>query len=326
MKFLLVRFSAIGDCVMAAQAATSVRRACPDAFIAWAVESRCAAVVSSRSSPPNPLSPGAGEGELVDLRYEFPRDRWRSSRWSPVTWWDSLRTYSGLRKHRFDFGLDLQGHSKTALCLYLAKPKRRLAAQATDSLAKRLNPVAAGDPGSMHVVEWNHLVLSQLGDFPAIDRPMMPSLESERARVIPLLGPTPDRIATISTGAGALDKQWLIERWMSVGEALEERGFAVSYLGGPTDPHPSQGGDLVGRLPLNETMAAVKASAIHLCSDTGTGHIAAAYGVPVVSVFGPTDPARYRPWTDRGRVLRNGRETSGTSVEDVLAAVDSLLA
>src|SRR5687768_4363933 len=110
MKFLLVRFSAIGDSVMAAHAATSVRQAHPDAFLAWAIEARCAAVADTT--------------KLLDLRHEFPREKWKKQAWSPTTWWDTMRTYTKLRGHRFDLGVDLQGHSKTALCLYLAKPKK----------------------------------------------------------------------------------------------------------------------------------------------------------------------------------------------------------
>jgi ADP-heptose:LPS heptosyltransferase len=304
---------------MAAHAVTSVRQAYPNAFLTWAIESRCAPVVDTE--------------KLVSLRHEFPRDQWRSQAWSPATWWNTLRTYGGLRKHGFDFGVDLQGHSKTALCLYLAKPKKRIASAATDSLAKRLNPVVEGDALSkgMHVVEWNLHVLRQLGDFPEVSRPIMPPLLDERRKVAQLLqseiGNPKSEIVTISTGAGARDKQWPIERWVAVGDALKARGFSVYFLGGPPDPLPEVAAEnnLVGKLPLAETMAAVAMSRLHLAGDTGTAHIAAAYGVPVVSVFGPTHPPMYRPYTDRGILLRNGKETTGVEVPQVIEAATTLL-
>jgi ADP-heptose:LPS heptosyltransferase len=67
-------------------------------------------------------------------------------------------------------------------------------------------------------------------------------------------------------------------------------------------------------------MAAVALSSVHLAADTGTGHIAAAYGTPVVSVFGPTQPQNYRPYTDRGIVLRGPEDTTNVPPDDVLAA------
>lgn len=298
-----MRFSAIGDCVMAAHAATSVRKAYPDAFLVWAIEKRCAAVADTST--------------LLSMRYEFNREEWRTTRWSPRTWWASLSTYGKLRKCQFDLGLDLQGHSKTALCLYLAKPKRRLAAQATDIFARSLNPRAHGDPSSMHVVEWNYHVLRQLLDAPQVLRPFMPNLDPKNV----------SNLVTISTGAGAKDKEWPVESWQKVGESLREQGFHVVFLGGPGDPVPHWPDDQVwvGKLALTETMSWIASSRLHLAADTGSGHIAAAYDVPVVSVFGPTDPNRYRPYTKGGTVLRAGPSTADVKPADVVQAALDLL-
>ena len=70
-RFLLVRFSAIGDCVLSAWAATAIRHKYPEAYLCWAVESRCAAVVDRQ--------------RLVTRVCEMPRDRWKKARWSPKT-------------------------------------------------------------------------------------------------------------------------------------------------------------------------------------------------------------------------------------------------
>src|SRR5687768_359866 len=122
MKFLMVKFGGIGDCVLTAHAATSVRIAHPDAFIAWALEDRFLPVLSVRDATES------AEG-LVDLPYKIPRLIWKERPWSPLTWWAIIRHYSRLRRHRFDMGADMRGHSKTALCLYLAKPRKRIAAR-----------------------------------------------------------------------------------------------------------------------------------------------------------------------------------------------------
>jgi ADP-heptose:LPS heptosyltransferase len=69
----------------------------------------------------------------------------------------------------------------------------------------------------------------------------------------------------------------------------------------------------------------VAASELHLAGDTGTGHMAAAYGVPVVSVFGHMEPVKYRPYTDAGVVLRNGTEAANVSAEELLTAARELI-
>ena len=300
-SFLFVRFSAIGDCVMSAYIATAIRSERPSAKLVWAVESRCAPVVDTHS--------------LVNERVEFPRDVWRKRRLSPRTWNEQLRQFGVLRKMKFDFGLDLQGHSKTAICLRIAKPRQRISAFATDGLARRLNPLAPGDPDAVHRVERMAHTANQFGDFPIPKLPIMPGL----GRIS-----TAKPLITIATGAGARIKQY--PHWNVVAEALLQRGFEVMFLGAGPDPRFSVPGtiDQVAKFTLAETMSAVASSTVHLAADTGTGHIAAAYGVPFVSVFGPTDPSLYRPYSEKGVVLRASRDPGDVTPDQILDEVSKL--
>src|SRR5207245_580918 len=56
---------------------------------------------------------------------------------------------------------------------------------------------------------------------------------------------------------------------------------------------PFRAVDLTGRLSLRETVALLSQLDLFLSPDTGTMHAACAVGTPSVSVFGPSDPARY---------------------------------
>lgn len=303
-RLLLLRFSAIGDCVMAAWTASSFRAAYPRGVLCWTVESRCAPVVDT--------------SQLVNELWEIPRDRWKKHRWSPATWREQVLRYTGLRKLNFDFGLDLQGHSKTALCLRLASPKQRLAGRATDGLARRLNPTL-DRPAGVHTVDWQRSLLTKLGlEAPEVS-PIMPVKHN-------VLGE--GRWATIAVSAGHPSKALPAETWREVARGLIDKSFQVAFLGGPTDTpiHESGTLDLVGKLPLTDTMSAVAQSAIHFAADTGTGHMAAAYGVPVVSVFGPTDPDEFRPYAgEKGRVLTGGVQVTPDQIvregEELLEAL-----
>ncbi len=296
---------------MAAWAATAIRWAEPEGALCWAIESRCAAVTDTR--------------EVLTSRLEFDRDRWKSRRWSPATWRDQLRTYLAIRKQRFDFGFDLQGHSKTALCLRLAAPARRISVEGTDALARNLNPSAGPRPAGLHIVEWNHRVLNMLGEFELPERPTMPWHEagwSETRKLLPQGKP----LCSIATSAGAKDKTYPIELWRDVAARMIASGWNVVALGSTSDPVLGVEGavDLVGKLPLASTMMVVASSQALLAADTGAWHIAAAYDVPVVSIFGPTDPAVYRPFTSDGIVLKGARSTSEVDPEDVVSAAGSL--
>jgi len=308
-SFLVVRFSAIGDCVMASYVATAIRNAKPDATIVWAVETRCMAVLN--------------KDRLLNEVVDFPRDRWRKQRWSPTMWRDQLATFSRLRRMRLDYGMDLQGHSKTAICLRIACPNRRIAAFATDGMARRLNPLAPGDPDAKHRVERMLDTSRAFGDFQMPARPLMP----QPVEVSDILGNGDGPLVSIATGAGQTYKQYPSGQWEEVSKRLLARGFRLALVGASVDPRLNVPGavDLVGKLPLEQTMAVVARSRLHLCADTGTGHIAAAYGVPFVSVFGPTDPRLFRPYSDVGVFLRATDRPSEVEPAQILAAAEGLL-
>jgi ADP-heptose:LPS heptosyltransferase len=176
-----------------------------------------------------------------------------------------------------------------------------------------------GDPPpDAHTVEWNHQVLKTFGDFVLPERPLMPIFDS-----VPQ-----ENLVTISVSAGQSDKAYPAEHWGVVAEALVKDGHRVAFLGGPTDTPILVDGaeDFVGKLGLERTMEMVAGSQLHLAGDTGTGHMAAAYGVPVVSVFGPTDPDIYRPFTADGAVLREGRRTADVKPQQVLQSAREMLA
>jgi len=143
--------------------------------------------------------------------------------------------------------------------------------------------------------------------------PTLPELESNgswrSSRLgVALEGRSRLGLVTIAVGTGPPKKVY--HRWGDVARSLMERGLRVAFVGGPGEIAPDVEGvqNLVGRLSLPETMQWIAASRVHLAADTGSGHIAAAYGVPVVSVFGWTDPDVYRPYGDRVTVLDAGKD------------------
>lgn len=297
---------------MSVPVAAAIREKYPEGFIVWATEPRCAPVIDT--------------DRLVSQISLFPRDDWEARRWSPASWRDQLVQYLSLRKHRFDIGIDLQGQAKTALCLKLAKPKRRLAVKSHDVLSAKLNPVLEVPRGDMHVVEHGMLGLSRLGDFPQEIRFVMPELRKEMSEVAAMLDR--DRgLVTITVSAGGPKKVYPLEMWEEVAAALLQKGLQVAFLGGPGDPSSKLSGslDFVGKLTLAQTMAAVRLSRVHLAADTGTGHIAAAYKVPVVSVFGRTPPKAFRPYTAKGIVLDGMGSPANITPAQLLDAAHSMM-
>lgn len=62
--------------------------------------------------------------------------------------------------------------------------------------------------------------------------------------------------------------------------------------------------DMTGRTRLIEAAALIARATAFVGNDSGLGHVAAALGCPTVTVFGPGQPQRYRPWGERVRLVR----------------------
>ncbi|MDA8339574.1 MAG: hypothetical protein M0Z70_09780, partial [Nitrospiraceae bacterium] len=78
---------------------------------------------------------------------------------------------------------------------------------------------------------------------------------------------------------------------------------------------------------LKELIAALSLADIVVCCDGGAMHIAAALGKPIVTIWGSTDPNRWKPWGVRHVILQGeSKRAENISAQAVLDAVEKLLA
>jgi heptosyltransferase-2 len=109
-------------------------------------------------------------------------------------------------------------------------------------------------------------------------------------------------------------KRWLPERYAAVGDTLARRaGARIAILGGAAERPLGQAiagamrapaRVLTGETTLTEMAGVLSRLALLVTNDSGPMHVAAALGVPVVAVFGPTDPRETGPVGDGHRVVR----------------------
>lgn len=115
----------------------------------------------------------------------------------------------------------------------------------------------------------------------------------------------------IHAGAGAMVKQWPVEHWAAVAEALwEARGVGIVLTGGPSEAELTQGVaarlagptiDLAGRTSLGQLAALFGECALALGSDSGPLHLAVAAGAKTITLYGPVPATKFGPWGDPER-------------------------
>lgn len=144
---------------------------------------------------------------------------------------------------------------------------------------------------------------------------------SAAAHVTELLAPLPTGRPRVflAMRSTAKEKHWPADRWaVVVSRLVSERGCELVLCGSPADAPAHDAlretvGPLVARhihdlsaqVPLRETGALLARMDLCLGVDTGLVHVAASHDVPVVVLFGPTDPNRWSPWTPRATVVRS---------------------
>ncbi|WP_439691533.1 glycosyltransferase family 9 protein [Curtobacterium sp. SP.BCo] len=154
--------------------------------------------------------------------------------------------------------------------------------------------------------------------------------------------------AVVHVGAFHGARHWPTDRFAEVAVGLRARGFDVVLTGGTDDVERAgavadaaglaPGAVLAGSLELQEFAGVIAAARLVVTADTGAAHLASAYGIPSVVVFGPAPPEAWGPpssgphvvLTDaslrRGDVFAEDPDPALLAVQaaDVLAAVDGL--
>jgi heptosyltransferase-1 len=320
-RLLIVRLSAMGDVIHTLPAVHLLRRAFPHAFIGWLIEERWAELLcapgSSRRGPRSPLRP------LVDEVHSVSLKAWGRSPFSMATLQRAVTVWNDVRDARYDAVVDLQGAIRSAVLARLSGARAVFGAaeprESPASLWYTRKVVTRG----RHVIEQNLSVAEALvgsemrhpAEDVTCDLPHDPVTE---ARIEEELAQLHVRdFAILNPGAGWGAKRWPAERYGEVARRLAEVGICplVNYGPGEEDlfravlaasggrARPMQGS-------VTELIALTRRARIFIGGDTGPLHLAAALRVPVVAIFGPTDPARNGPHGTRSVVLRSAESVT----------------
>src|SRR5580765_6868713 len=231
-----------------------------------------------------------------------------------------------LRRQGFDLAVLFQNAFEAAFLTFLAGVPRRYG-YATDGRSLLLSDsVAAPDRRTLvHQVRYYWDLLKPLGltgDPPAPELIVFPEEEEAMAGRFAKGGLTAtDIVVGINPGStygGA--KRWLPERFAEVTDRLsrtihESPGKQVSVVIFGAAGEEPLGQEIAARLQLpslvlsgattiRELMAALKRCAMLLTNDTGPMHIASAFQVPVVAIFGPTDWRTTSPFGNAHAIVR----------------------
>ena len=138
---------------------------------------------------------------------------------------------------------------------------------------------------------------------------------------------SPERYAVIHPFASAADKAWPAENFRAVATFLErELHLPVTIIGAANDDVSRFAGfDCQAGRSLEETKSILAGASLFIGNDSGPAHMAAAFGRPVVVLFGTSDPVAWAPWRTRSETFVSPEGIGRIPIESVTAAAQRLL-
>ncbi|HMA49401.1 MAG TPA: glycosyltransferase family 9 protein [Magnetospirillaceae bacterium] len=237
---------------------------------------------------------------------------------------------------RFDLVIDTQRRVVTSLILKRIPHGKFISASAGWALSDAVPKSGKAKRPSMI---GQMFALLEAASGAAVPAPppvrLAPDLLTEAERRLPG-GP---RYVGLAPGAGGKHKCWPLGNYLDIAVRLAAEGLAPVFLIGPAERDWEVGIRAAlpkAILPLTDsdgppvTMALGTRLSAAIANDSGTGHMLAAAGVPLLSLFGPTPPAKFAPAAERLTVIRaqdfGGEDMAGIPVEPVMKALTALLA
>jgi lipopolysaccharide heptosyltransferase II len=298
LKILILKPSSLGDVIQALPVLRLLKRHLPAAEIFWWIDSNLAPLLE-------------GDPDLTGI-VRFERRRWAA----PRHWPEMLRSIRWMREQNFDWVIDLQCLARSGAFAWLANGKFLIGLDEVREGARGFYDVAVRR-ASFHTyaVDWYLAVLPHLGvpvhnhfqwlpERPAIAATVQSKWPTDGARWIAL-----------QPGARWPNKRWPVKNFTELVRLLAEKfsdtRFAILGVAGDKPlgeiiarSAPGRCLNLCGETSLPEMVEWLRLCDLMVTNDTGPMHVAAALNMPLVALFGPTEPRRTGPYRQLNSVLR----------------------
>jgi heptosyltransferase-1 len=298
LKILILKPSSLGDVIQALPLLRLLKRHLPQSEIHWWLSSDLHSLL-------------ADDPDLADI-IPFERRRWKS----PARWPEMLASIHRMRRERYDWVIDLQCLARSGAFAWLANGAFTIGLDDRREGAAGFYDVMVPRPaGTRHAVDWYLAVLPALGVPNGSQFTWLPERPGTNAAVRAQWPVDGYRWLVINPGARWLNKRWPVESFTELVQRLarDDSDVRFAILGGKEDAPlgaaislaaPGRCLDLTARTTLPEMIEWIRLSELMITGDTGPMHAAAALGIPVVSIFGPTDPQATGPYGQVDRAVK----------------------
>jgi len=298
-RIVLILPCCIGDVVMATATLKALHRGYPNAHITWAVGSWSRKAIEDH--------------DLLDDLLDTGKDA------LPVKSRAAMRQFVGqLRAGDFDLAVSLVRSPLMSAAVLMAGIPYRAGLNSAGrgfgyNIRAKVDPAVSRHEGQIYLNVARALKLDTSDCYANV-----PVRLAHRTKIRGLIGAHGKYIVLNPAGGQNPGMMMDAKRWPPTNfAALADRlaaqtGSRIVLIGGPNDHAISEAVlaamtapalDFTGKFSFGEIAALAADSLLYVGNDTGLTHFAAAAGAKTVMILGPTDPARYAPFTSDSLAL-----------------------
>jgi lipopolysaccharide heptosyltransferase I len=326
-RILLIKPSALGDVVHTIPVLVKLRARYPCARIDWLITPENAEVVRYHPALSN---------VVLFARRDFSK---RGRRWRAML--DFLDLLKQIRRAKYELVIDMHGQVRSAFFSLISgahvrigfdRPVKRGLTISADHELKNIPNHGWRGAREGSWVAYTHRIPIPTLDVHAIDRylwvaPLLGLDDNPPDLAIHLSPQATERVnrllqehgisaskPLIALVPGTIweTKHWTVEGFAGVARQFLQKGFAVALAGTMRDKHRCRqiaaaapgACDLSGKTTPADLAALIRRAEVAVTNDSGSMHVAASLGKPMVSIFGPTNPVHIGPYERPESVVR----------------------
>ncbi len=291
MKILIIKPSSLGDVIHALPFLNAVKKTFPDSKVDWVISKNLMGILED-----NPLI-----NELISL----DKDSWKNMNKIPETLSELSSLRKTLKSRHYDMVIDLQGLLRSGLIAFSTQTTLKIGFDDAREGSRFFYDRKVRVKESAHAVDkCLEMAKAIKADIKNVKFPLHIN-DASKIQIKKIIGDIKEYLVIVPSARWA-SKRWPAENFAELIKKLSIPGIIIGSKGDKKRvkeligllPKKSSDKiiDLCGKTDLKELAALLAGAKAVVTNDTGPMHIAAALTVPVISIFGPTDPQKTGPY------------------------------
>lgn len=293
-KILIVKPSSLGDVVHSLPFLNALKEQFPDAEVHWVIAKGLEGLLTGHP--------------MIRKVWVINKDMWKKLSQIGNSFSEIQAILKGLRKEHFNIVVDLQGLLRSGIITMATGAPVRVGFKEAREGSRFFYTHTVEGGKDIHAIDRYLKIAAFLGcDTTDIRFPLPLTFTSSP---IPHHSSLTEDYAVIIPGARWKTKRWPREKF---GELASLLPLKTVIVGSKADMDAaneivalSKGKalSLAGKTTIGELIEVMRGARFVVSNDSGPMHIAAALGIPVFAIFGPTDPVRTGPYGKGHTIIR----------------------